>query len=295
MNKSELEQLIKERGLVNVLCPLEKAYAKLVPESIRMAREIQKEQRYSFAYDSFIVGDGIVYAIEDKKAVLYVTDTQLNPIFKKANFTDALRQIRDNGHYKVEPNDISMIINAANNNVGAKRYLLSDLGLSVDLENDESGVGFFEIDTANYKNQLIGFQRSFVEQIYGGGKQLARVMNNMSEVNRVPKANIYALTPKNVQVLAKAGPVARIGVLVFSGYESTFYAGEKKIDRRFPIGKSEFIVRGVPLEAPGTPPDYKNAFETLLDDPEETRKHMTASQAAGIMELANNFFQRSNR
>jgi len=225
MDKSGIELLIKEYGLNNVSCPLDKAHAQLVPETIQMAHMIQRERikDESLRSEWFITGDGCVYNIEEEEAVLYLTNTLLNPVLKQENIADAVNQIRNSGNYNVKDDDFSLIIDAAKNG-GAKRYALSDLKLSK--HNDEWS--FYDIDTVKY-DQLNKAQRAFAEQVHSKGKQFTKVMSEMSKVG-ITKTRIYVLNSEYIQKVATKGPVARVGWLNDFIYNSNFGASYRGID-----------------------------------------------------------------
>jgi len=228
-------------GLVNVHCPLDKALAELVPESIRMAREIQQERikNISLRRECFATGDGCVYNIEKGEAVLYFTDAELNPVLKQENIAAALSQIRKDGHYNVKYRDFSMIKDAADKDSGAERYLLSDLELA---RSDTSGNQwrFFEIGTKKYYT-LNEVQRSFVKQVHGKGKQFTELMNEMSTdfiTDGITETKIFFSDPKSVHEIAKNGPVARICWLSNFNLSSYFYASIRI------LGQENILVRG---------------------------------------------------
>jgi len=213
--------------LVNIPCPLDKAYAQLVPGSIQTASQIQRQRLRdeSLRDESFITGDGCVYNVENGKAVLYLTNTALNPVLKRDNIADAVSQIRQNGNYKVKADDFSLIQReAAKKNGGAKLYALSDLGLT----KYDSEWSFFEIDTKKH-DKLNKSQRALAKQVHGKGKQFGKKMEMLSEAG-IGNTRIYVLNPEYVQNATKDGPVARVGWLSnFSG-SSSFSACGRGID-----------------------------------------------------------------
>jgi DNA-binding Lrp family transcriptional regulator len=236
MVQSQLENLIAKHGLTNVPCPLDSAYEQLVPETIQEAHEIQRERikGTDLMSEWFITGDGNVYNIEKGEAVLYFTNTALNPVLKQENIAEAVSQIRQTGNYKVKADDFSLIQRAAaKKNGGAKQYALSDLNLT--RHDDEWS--FYEIDTAKY-DKLNKTQRAFAEQVHGKEKQFENVMREMRKAG-ITKARVYVLNPEYVQNVAKDGAVARVGWLDYFGSDSSFSASNRL------IGNDLVRVRGV--------------------------------------------------
>jgi len=276
-------------NLVNIPCPLDNAYDQLIPETIRMAHMIQRDRitDQNLRSEWFITGDGCVYKFEKRKAVLYLTNTKLNPVLKQENIADAVNQIRQTGNYNVKDDDFSLII-AAVKNGGAKRYALSDLKLSK--HNDEWS--FYDIDTKKY-NQLNKAQRAFAEQVHGKGKQFTKVMSEMSKEG-ITKTRIYVLNSEYIQKVATKGPVARVGWLNLFDDNNYFDAGNRSID------DDSICVRGVRRESVAegdgaekpAPFDYGRALDGVLAQPEQALQHLNKKRAAGLLDLANRFYQK---
>jgi hypothetical protein len=233
MKDSKLEKL------VNVRCLLDNAYDRLIPGSIQTASQIQRQRLKdeNLRDESFITGDGCVYNVENGKAVLYLTNTALNPILKKDNIADAVSQIDGNRIYKVKPNDFSLIQReAAKKNGGAKRYVLS--GLRLRMFDDE--FCSFEFDTTML-DKLNESQRALAEQIHGRGKQFVRIMEELNNAGQ-DSTCIFVLDPTYVRSITRDGPVARVGRL--SGFNSCgdFYACDRS------VGNLSVRVRGVRRE-----------------------------------------------
>lgn len=205
--------------LVNINCPLADAHAQLIPKTIQ---EVQKIQRDRMRYETlknmwFITGDGCVYAVEKEEAVLYFTNTMLNPVLK--NIADATFQIKQSGNYNVKDVDLSLIRGEADKeNGGAKRYSLSDLRMSdYDYE-----LSFYDFDTVKY-DQLNNAQRAFAEQIHGNEKQFMNVMDVLNKAG-ITMSRISFLNPKYVKKIARDGPAARVGRILNFDYDCFFDA-----------------------------------------------------------------------
>ncbi|MBN2052943.1 hypothetical protein JW756_05545 [Candidatus Woesearchaeota archaeon] len=278
-------------NLVNVPCPLDNAHAQLAPETIQEAHEIQLDRikDKSLRSEWFIVGNGCVYNIEKGEAILYFTNTALNPVLKQENIADAVNQIRNSRNYKVETYDFLLIRGgAAKRNGGAKRYVLHDLNLT---KHDDEW-SFYEIDTTKY-NKLNKTQRAFAEQVHGKGKQFEKVMDEMSKAG-ITKTRIYVLNPEYVQKTASDGAVARVGRLNDFYYISYFDACNWYIDNyidRVRGVRRETVAEGDDATKP-LPFDYKTAYETILANPDEALKSLDKKKAAGLLDLANRFYQK---
>jgi hypothetical protein len=277
-------------NLVNIPCPLDKAHAQLIPESIRGASEIQRQRikDKSLRSEWFITGDGCVYNVEGSQAVLYFTDTALNPVLKQDNIADAVSQIRQNGNYKVKADNFSLIQKeAAKKNGGAKHYALSDLGLT----KYDSEWSFFEIDTKKH-DKLNKAQRALAEQVHGKGKQFVKTMEMFSEAG-ISKTRIYVLNPEYVQNMTKDGPVARVGGLDGFYYDGDFGAGDGDVDDD--IDRVRGVRRDSVAEGDAAKIitfDYDKAYDALLAKPEEALEHLNKKRAAGLLDLANKFYQK---
>ncbi|MCJ7563621.1 MAG: hypothetical protein MUP52_03400 [Candidatus Aminicenantes bacterium] len=237
MDEQQIEQLIAERGLTNAPCPLDEAYARLIPESIQEAHKIQRERikdtglRKGF----FIVGNGCVYNVEEGESVLYFTNTALNPILKQENIADAVSQIRRNKYCIVKPEDFSLISKeAAKENGGAKRYVLSDLRLlpmhedQPLLNNEYGSYKFYHPKYGELNNES---QRSLAEQVHGQGEQFAEVLEAM--INKVllsfmTKEKIFILYPPFVKKIANDSPMAALGWL--GDFGDPFFACIGRLD-----------------------------------------------------------------
>jgi len=221
MNNSKLE------NLVNVPCPLIDAYRQLVPESIWETHKIQRRRinDTKFMFKSFITGDGCVYNFENGQAVLYLTNAALNPVLKQNNIADALSQIKEQWNCHVRSEDFSMIQKEAlRKNGGAKRYLLSDLGLTE--HNNE--ISFFEIDTKKHL-KLNTAQRILAEQVHGKGKRFEQTMELLREIG-ISKTRIYVLSFEYVQNAVSYSPVARVGGLGSFNSNSNFIASGRDLN-----------------------------------------------------------------
>jgi len=213
--------------LRNVRCPLERALTQLDPGSIQLAREIQRDGSYSF-----ITGDGCVYAIEDKKPVLYLTNAALNPVLKQENIAAAAYQISQfgNGNYRIKDDDFLKIINAAGNDAGAKRYPLSDLDLAF---SDDDKWSYFDIETQS-PEKLNKLQKELAEQVHGKGVWFGRVMDGMNNElisrTRIDETRINIFSPDYVLEAADGGPMAAVGFLDCFGGKSCFDIGSNDIN-----------------------------------------------------------------
>ncbi|MFH0869697.1 MAG: hypothetical protein V1866_01410 [archaeon] len=276
-------------NLVNIPCPLGKAHAQLIPETIQEADKIQLERikDKSLRSEWFITGNGCVYNIEKGEKVFYLTNTKFNPVLKQENIADAVNQIGQSGNYKVRADDLSLIQReAAKKNGGAKRYALSDLGLT----KHDNEWSFYEIDTMGY-NKLNKAQRALAEQVHGKGKQFTKVMSEMNKAG-ITKTRIYVLNPEYVQKVAQEGPVARVGRLGYFSDDSYFLAGCRG------MGSSDVRVRGVRRkvaegdDVKNVPFDYGKAYDAILAQPEQALQHLDKKRAAGLLDLANKFYQK---
>jgi hypothetical protein len=262
-----LRKLVTSEHLEQVPCPIDKAHAQLIPETIQRASEIQR-RRVKYPGDMIyyvFTGDGCVYNVEGGQPVFYFTNTALNPIFKQENIADAVRRIEESKNYKVKADDFSLIQReAAKDNGDARRYVLSDLGLT---RFDDGAKGdttsFYEINTENF-DKLNEAQRALAEQVHGKGRRFRKTMKSLRKYG-ISKTKICVLNPEYVQSVAKDGPVARVGDLYgYLRYGIAYYSetsGNDTLnlnDYNFSAGEGRIgtfhdYIFGVPREAPKKP------------------------------------------
>jgi hypothetical protein len=219
----------KRPRFVNVSGPLIEAFAQVTPNSIQEANKIQTRRRTqpeneeNLRLEDFITGDGCVYNVENGKAVLYLTNTALNPILKEDNVADAVRQITETGNYEVKLKDFERIKKRA-----PTRFVLSDLKLT--RSNNE--MSFYEINPVSY-GRLNTEQRKLAERVHGKGEKFTKAMQMLNTPFKYIGQNttrIYVLSPKYVQDVARDVPIARVGYLAWFLGASSFFSCSKSVD-----------------------------------------------------------------
>lgn len=199
---------------VNLQGPLMEIFPKIDSQTVKRAREIQKERltNPSLRELSFWTRDFFWYGLDKfitdkvKEPFLYVIENG-NPAFQ--NFDRSMRELKHEGKVRSKP-----ILHGK-----VYPYRMSDL----DLYKDCREKSFFEIYTDN-PDRLNPEQRSLAERIYGLGKDFLDVMR-MLENEGIEKVVIDVVNPEYVAKHARNYGFGRISILGDLDYNFSNFDG----------------------------------------------------------------------
>ena len=249
------------------------AHSKVVPGTEQHAREamLLRESKPELLNKWIWTADFSMYRKEGEESFLYFASGEHNLIFR--DITNATRQLTTTGNYIPPKKGIDDVVSSA---AAGKTLKLKILDLELVKDNPSDDYGHFDVDPDNL-DALNPAQRSFVQTIYG----------NSRAGNRV-----YVLTSDYVKNTLKGkedSAIARASGLGGADFGSWFLADGRNVDG------ADFGLLGVLKEAPKAPPQkieldsYSQAYDTLLNNPQEALRRLTNERATGLSTLVTNY------
>lgn len=267
--------------LENRIGKLAEIYRKLDPDTIQQSDEITTERQTN----EDLRGNGLwtanlgLYRIDDAKLRYGIGCRKTFNKIAGQDIKKFCEQLIGEDNYLLTNEQITSL-----DELGSDILWVAPSGLELEQGNDE--YCYFKINTVKYDEGLNQEQRKIAEKVYGQGNDFKKNMEMFKDV-RIDTTKIFVLNPSYVKTHVKGDSViARVCWLYSFGNDSDFGAGD------WGVGSSSSCLRGVPKVAEGDTRkiNYADAINLIVKNQSEALKYVDAKEAAGFLNLANQFY-----
>lgn len=242
--------------LINVRGKMDDAFKRLDPETIQGSDEVTRfildpaSDPFLCSCDHFWSSDIAVFTPDQDKAV-YLARRSLNPIMREENIDQAVKQISEQGTYRMGTKDMKAIYSAVQKGTG-DAVMVDVSHLQISEADRESLLTVFW--PAHY-NEMNKEQKLLFKFIYGSGDAL-RHNRDMISKRGVNKVQVWLLNPEYVparEMIPKGEGIAMPLLISAISHERVFGGNYQSIDASHPdwnlINNNTYYMRGMPRYA----------------------------------------------